>query len=104
MIEMILCLSIGVVAFVVSYVQFREKGVLLNNAWLYASKEERESMNKKPYFRQSGVVFALIGVTFLLNAVMVATKRKEIFYFVLGMLAVTVIYAIVSTIRIEKSR
>lgn len=28
---------------------FKEKGVLLNNAYLYASKEQREKMNKKPY-------------------------------------------------------
>lgn len=104
MIEMILCLAIAAGAFIASYFQFREKGILLNNAWLYASKEEREALNKKPYYRQSGVVFALIGITFLLNAVMVAVKQKEIFYIVLGMLVVTVIYAIVSTIRIEKGR
>ena len=104
MIELILCLAIAIAAFTASYFQFREKGILLNNAWLYASKEEREAMNKKPYYRQSGVVFVLIGVTFLLNAVMVVTKKEWVFYLVLGMLAVAVIYAIVSTIRIEKKR
>lgn len=104
MMEMILCLAIAAGAFIASYFQFREKGILLNNAWLYASKEEREAMNKKPYYRQSGVVFVLIGVAFLLNAVMVATKREWILYLVLGVFAVAVVYAVVSSIRIEKNQ
>lgn len=104
MMEMILCLAIAAGTFIVSYFQFREKGILLNNAWLYASKEEREAMNKKPYYRQSGVVFVLIGVAFLLNAVMVATKREWILYLVLGVFAVAVVYAVVSSIRIEKNQ
>ena len=37
--------------------QLLERGYLLNNAWIYATKKERESMNKKPYYRQSGIVF-----------------------------------------------
>ena len=28
---------------------FFERGFLLNNAYLYASKDERKTMNKKPY-------------------------------------------------------
>ena len=43
-------------SFGISYFQFHERGFLLNNAWLYASAEERNKMNKKPYYRQSGIV------------------------------------------------
>ena len=31
-------------SWVLSALQFRQKGPLLNNAWLYASKKEREQM------------------------------------------------------------
>ena len=37
----------------ISIIQFRQKGFLLNNAYIYASKEQRKKMDKKPYYRQS---------------------------------------------------
>ena len=61
--------AISLACFIFSYMQFHEKGFLFNNAYIYASKEERETMNKKPHYKQSGIVFALIGVIFLINAV-----------------------------------
>ena len=51
-------------AFAVSVMQFHEKGFLWNNAYIFASKEERRKMDKKPYYRQSGFVFMLIGIIF----------------------------------------
>ena len=42
-----------------SIMSFMEKGKLMNNAYIYASKEEREKMNKKPYYIQTGIVFIL---------------------------------------------
>lgn len=39
---------------------FMERGFLLNNAYIYATKEERKTMNKKKYYRQSAVVFCLL--------------------------------------------
>ena len=60
---------VAIVCFVISCFQFREKGFLFNNAYIYASKQERETMDKKPYYKQSGIVFAMIGIIFLINAV-----------------------------------
>ena len=31
--------------------QFAEKGFLFNNAYLFATKDERAKMEKKPYYR-----------------------------------------------------
>lgn len=31
---------------------FAEKGYLFNNAYIWASKDKREKMNKKPHYRQ----------------------------------------------------
>ena len=42
----ILCI-IAIACFVFSCLQFKEKGFLLNNAYIYASKQERETMDKK---------------------------------------------------------
>lgn len=48
---------VAIASLVFSYLQFNEKGFLLNNAYIYASKQEREAMDKKPYYKQSGIVF-----------------------------------------------
>lgn len=75
--------------------------VLLNNAYIYASKQERETMNKTPHYRQSGVVFALIGLTFLFGVFEMIFKYDFILYSVLIISFIAVVYAIVSSIHIE---
>ncbi|EFF68226.1 hypothetical protein BUTYVIB_01494 [Eshraghiella crossota DSM 2876] len=30
---------------------------MFNNAYIFASKQERETMNKKPHYKQSGICF-----------------------------------------------
>lgn len=35
--------------FVMSILSFMQKGFLLNNAYIYASKEERKKLDKKPH-------------------------------------------------------
>lgn len=100
----VMCSIIAIVAYIVSYFQFRGKGVLLNNAYLYASTEEREKMDKKPYYRQSGVAFSLVGTIFVLNVVQITMKWAWVFYFVIVMGVAAIIYAIVSSVRIEKKK
>ena len=95
-----LLLAAGALA--ISVRSFREKGMLLNNAYLYATKQTRETMDKKPYYRQSALVFLLIGIIFLLNGFAVLMETAWISYISMAVLAVTVIYAIASDIRIKK--
>ena len=95
----LLIISIG--AFIISVRSFKEKGFLFNNAFLYASKQERNNMDKKPYYRQSAIVFLLIGIVFLLNAVEVFLNSGWIFYIVVVTIIITIIYAFASSIRIE---
>ena len=60
---------IAISCFIISFLQFKQKGFLFNNAYIYASKKERETMDKKPHYRQSGIVFVLVGMIFLINGV-----------------------------------
>jgi len=95
--------AISFFAFVVSIRSFMEKGFLFNNAYIYASKQKREKMNKKPHYRQSAIVFLSIGSIFLLNALAVLIDANWILYVVTAIVIITVIYAIVSSIMIEKN-
>ena len=56
---------LSVILMVLGIRHFREKGFLLNNAWLYASKEQRAEINKKPYYRQSAIVFCILSAVFI---------------------------------------
>ena len=91
-------------SFMASFLYFREKGFLLNNAYIYASKQERDNMDKKPHYRQSAIVFLLIGIIFLLNAIETVLNSGWLFYVVLAVGLVTIVYAVVSSISIEKSK
>ena len=95
---------ISIFAFAMSIRSFIEKGFLLNNAYIYASKQEREKMHKKPYYRQSAIVFLLIGLIFLLMAFSLLLEVNWILYAVLMIAIIAIIYAITSSIIIEKKR
>lgn len=96
----LLILAVG--AFVVSARSFKEKGFVFNNAWLYASEQERGAMDKKPQYRQSAVVFLMAGIVLLLSAAEELLHSGWLFYAQLAGIVLLVVYAIVSGIRIEK--
>ncbi len=86
---------------IVSYFQFKEKGPLFNNAYLFATKEERAKMNKTPHYRQSAICFLLIAVNFIFSAVAYITQ-KEIFSNIgLVFLGIALVYAVVSSVVIS---
>ena len=95
---------IAISCFVISYLQFREKGFLFNNAYIYASKQDRKTMDKKPHYKQSGVCFVLIGLVFLINAIEMIFETGWLFYLVLVIVFIAIIYAIVSSVIIEKKK
>jgi hypothetical protein len=105
--EIIIAVTLFIVsmgAFVISFFSFKEKGLLFNNAYIYASKKERNSMDKKPHYRQSAIVFFLISIIFLLKAIEVLLDSRWIFYIVIMVMVATILYAIISSILIEIKR
>ena len=103
-IGMIILGLLAILCFVFSYLQFHEKGFLFNNAYIYASKKERENMDKRPHYKQSGVIFLLLGIIWLINAVDIVLKTEWLFYLFIVVAVITVIYAIISSIVIEKRK
>ena len=95
---------VAIACFVVSYLQFHEKGFLFNNAYLYASKKERENMDKKPHYRQSGIVFIMIGLVFLITAIDMLLKAVRLYGLVIAIAIIAIVYAIVSSVIIERNK
>lgn len=97
---LLLCLSI--VCFVLSVRQKKEIGPLMSNAYFYASEQEREKMNKKPYFTQASVIFLLLGIVFLIIAIDMLLMTKWLVFCSVGTAVAAIIYALVSSARINK--
>lgn len=100
----IVVLILSLIAFVISILSFMQKGFMFNNAYIYATKEERKKMNKKPYYRQTAITFLLIGIIFLLLGINIFLKISWLSYVSLMLAVVTLIYSIVSTVKIERKK
>lgn len=101
---MIILGLLAILCFVFSYLQFHEKGFLFNNAYFYASKKECKSMDKRPHYKQSGVIFLLLGIIWLINAVDMVLQTGWLFYVFIAVAVTTVIYALISSVIIERRK
>lgn len=82
--------------------QFAEKGFLFNNAYLWATKDEREKMDKKPHYRQSAIVFCFLGAVFFVSGLSMALQIRKLLLLEIPLMICVVIYAIISSVKIEK--
>lgn len=102
-IVMIVFFVLATLCAVISVRQFKEKGFLFNNAYIWNSKLGREKMDKKPHYRQSAIAFCLLSIIFILSGISIIFKNDKIKYlnilFIIGLL----IYVIISSIKIEQS-
>jgi len=103
----LLVLAVG--AFAISCLQFQEKGYLLNNAYLWASKEERRRMDeepsrKRPHYRQSGFTFLFLALGFLALALYSMTYWTWPYIAFWGFMLLAAIYAVISSIQIERRK
>lgn len=103
----IVFLTLAIGAFIISYLQFKEKGYLFNNAYFWASQEERKQLDKnkeskKPHYRQSGLAFMFIGISLLVFSIYIATDWTWIHVIFWVSVIITVIYAVVSSIHPER--
>lgn len=98
----IITFLMSIICFFISYRQYKEKGFLFNNSYLHATEEERRKMDKKSAYKQSKVVFALVGFAFLTLSLEILTTWVWLLFIVLALICCTIIYAIVSYIKGSK--
>ena len=95
---------LAAVCLALSVCHFRQRGYLFNNAWIYASGEERKTMDKAPHYRQSAIVLLLVAALFALLGFSVLTQKQWLLWAEGAVTALSLIYAIVSSIKIEKNK
>ena len=101
-ITLIIVFIIGGACLFFSIRSFQERGVLLNNAYLYASKEERATMNKKPYYKQSAILFCILSAGFFVIGISILLKNEKLLLLEVPLIVSGILYAIISEVQIEK--
>lgn len=97
----IVMFSLAGLFIVFAAMNFLEKGFLFNNAYIYATEEEREKLNKKPYYIQTGIVMIFIALLFVFEGFNVLLKNNLYFILIIVDAVLAVIFAIVSTALIN---
>ena len=99
----VIVFAAAAVLMIFSILHFMQRGFLFNNAYIYASKEERETMDKEPHYRQSAIVFCLLSIIFIIIGISLILHNHKLQLLEIPFAAGTVIYAIVSSVKINKS-
>ncbi len=102
----IMLFILGAGSLILGIRQLQNKGPLINNAWLYADERERQAMDKAEkayYYRQSGTLFLIIGLQFLMIGIFCLTKNSIFLYLQYTLIGCVLVFAIVSEIWIRKA-
>lgn len=91
----------GILAFL-RFRSFQEKGFLFNNAYIYATKEERKAINEKPWYRQSAIVFCILSVASIMAGLDMIFDKKFFRILEFSLIVGAVLYAIISSVVIIK--
>lgn len=97
MIAWLIPLALALAAFAISLCSFLEKGAPVNNTYLYATPEARKTMDKKPLYRQSAIVFCLLGLLFTALTLEVALQAWWLSYAAMALALAAVVYAVASS-------
>ncbi len=102
MLGLVFLIFLTVTSLVFSILAFLGKDIMLDDAYLKASEEERNTMDKKAYRIQAAVVFLFIAIISACNALR-AILHMPLFTYLAGALGIVgIIYAIISHYKIKK--
>lgn len=100
----VILLLLAAVCAAVGVRQWREKGFLFHNAYLCASEKQRESMDKKPYYRQSAWIFWGISAVLFINAAEFALQSGWLGFLAAGAAAAVLVGAAASSWLLNKKK
>ncbi len=84
-----------------SFFTSKEKGPILSNSYLLASKKERENLDKSAAYHEVTVVFGLLGIVCLLFTIRTISSWLWIDYIIGVFIVIEIIYVITVSIKSE---
>ena len=103
--EIVLSIIIGLIGILLitySFFASKEKGPILSNAYLLASEEERRKLDKPAEYRLISIIFGVLGLVFILEALYILTSWIILLYIMGTLIAFDIFYAFRVTWRSEK--
>lgn len=95
----VICGILALISLAIGIISFLEKGFLFNNAYIFASRQEREKMDKKPHYRQSAIVFTLISLVFACITIIILFSAKYLWIGVILLCIEIIAYALKSSTK-----
>ena len=98
-INVAICALVSLILFILSFMQFRERGPILNNSMLVSEKRERSKDNLKRWHRQSAIVFLILAFVFLFMGLWVLTDLAVFAWLMGAAILAVLVYAFTSSLR-----
>lgn len=98
-INVAICALVSLILFILSFMQFRERGPILNNSMLVSEKRERSKDNLKRWYRQSAIVFLILAFVFLFMGLWVLTDLAVFAWLMGAAILAVLVYAFTSSLR-----
>lgn len=98
------CIS-GLITIILGiYVSFtiRGKGPILSNSYIYASKTEKEKIDKKSEYKLVSIVFSGLAIAFLFLTLYSFTLSKQFYILFWCAVFIVAMYAIIDSIKTIK--
>ena len=91
-----------IAAYALSLLGFLGKGIIIDDHYVFSTREKRKDMDKEAYYLQSGILFLCLGTMFLVYLLRLITGIRYFTYIALFFTFVAMVYAIISHYRIKK--
>lgn len=98
-INVAICALVSLILFILSFMQFRERGPILNNSMLVSEERERSKDNLKRWYRQSAIVFLILAFVFLFMGLWVLTDLAVFAWLMGAAILAVLVYAFTSSLR-----
>lgn len=95
---------IAVVSLSFSVLGFMGKDMILDDAYIKASKEEREKMDKKAYRLQGSIIFLFLFAITLCNILRVVLHIAAFTYAAIAIAVIGIAYVIISHDKLNKKQ
>ncbi len=88
------------------YVSFtaRRKGPIFLNTYIFASKEERKTMDIKAEYKLVTIIFGCLAIIFAFLSLYIFTQWKWLYVLMWVLIIFVTVYAIIDAIRTEMKR
>lgn len=94
----VIALALGIYAVFAA----RQRGPILTNAYIWATEAEREKLDKPREYHLAAVVFGVLALVFLVEALYAFTTLKLFLFLGGALIAFELVYAILDAVQTTK--